>query len=249
MASPQLENGYTKIANELLDALCRVHLSGNEWAYIHALIRKTYGFNKKQDWVTNTQIASITGLHRVRVSEAKTKLLEKGIITENNNQISLVKNYEEWTLLRKSVTSKSTKVVTEKRNTVTEKRNKVLRKSVPTKEIKETIQKTTSNTGLQDTMSMQNLIPEVIKLFEPIDPKNKNYYANKTQRSACQFLLEEYGFEEIKKRVEVLPKTNTMQFFPTITTPCQLRDKWVQLENQIQRYRQEKQSINNHIAF
>ena len=71
MASPQTENGYTKIANELLDAVCALQLSGHEWSVVHAIIRKTYGYNKKEDWVTNTQIADLTGLHRVRVSEAK----------------------------------------------------------------------------------------------------------------------------------------------------------------------------------
>jgi len=133
MASPQTENGFTKLANELLDELCRLHLSGNEWCFVHALIRKTYGYNKKEDWITNSQIATLTGMHRVRVSEAKSKLLEKGIVTEKSNKISLVKDYDKW------------KSVTEKRNTVTEKRNKVLRKSVPTKERKKGIQKKLSN--------------------------------------------------------------------------------------------------------
>ena len=229
MASPQIKDGYTKIANELLDALCQLHLSGNEWSFVHALIRKTYGYNKKEDWITNTQIADLTGLHRVRVSEAKSKLLEKGIVTEKRNKISLVKNYERW------------KVVTEKRNSVTEKRNKVLRKSVPTKDKKDNITKDTSNQGLQLNNSMQNsnekLIPEVIKLMESVDPKNKTYYGNKTQRAACLFLLEEYGLVEIEKRTTVLPKTNTLPFFPNITTPCQLRDKWVMLENAVKRKR------------
>ena len=95
----------------------------------------------------------------------------------------------------------------------------------------------------------ENLIPEVIKAFEEVDPKNKTYYGNKTQRQACQFLLDEYGFEEIKKRLEVLPKTNGMTFFPNITTPCQLRDKWVQLDGQIARHRQEFTKKNNMVAF
>lgn len=96
---------------------------------------------------------------------------------------------------------------------------------------------------------MENLIPEVIKLFESVDPKNKTYYKNTTQRAACLFLLNEYGMEEIKKRVEVLPVTNTMQYFPNITTPCQLRDKWVQLNNQIERHKNEKKLKADVVAF
>lgn len=124
MASPQLENGYTKVANELFDALCCLQLSGHEWSYVMAVMRKTYGYNKKEDWVTNTQIAQMTGLRKERVSEAKKRLVEKKIVTENRNKISLNKNYEEWQELRKTVTG------------VTENRNKKLRKTVSTKERK-----------------------------------------------------------------------------------------------------------------
>lgn len=79
------------------------------------------------------------------------------------------------------------------------------------------------------------LVPEVIKLFESVDPKNKTYYGNKSQRAACEFLIDEYSFDETKKRIAILPMSNKTPYFPTITTPCQLRDKWVQLEDAIQR--------------
>lgn len=92
------------------------------------------------------------------------------------------------------------------------------------------------------------LINEVIKLFEDIDPKNKNYYGNTSQRKATSFLLSEYGFEEIKKRVSVLPKTNKLPYFPTITTPVQLRDKWVQLQDAADRKRSESLSGKNGLA-
>lgn len=92
-------------------------------------------------------------------------------------------------------------------------------------------------------------IPEIIKLFEKVDPKNKGYYGNKTQRAACSFLLAEYGLPEVVKRIEVLPRTNGLPYFPTITTPLQLKDKWVTLENQVKRYRAEKEEKKNIVAF
>lgn len=78
-------------------------------------------------------------------------------------------------------------------------------------------------------------VPEIIKAFEVIDPKNKTYYGNKTQRAACEFLLAEYGLEKVLARIAVLPRTNVVRFLPHITTPLQLRDKWVQLENDMRR--------------
>jgi len=233
MASPQLENGFTPIAHEIIEQLVRVKMSGTEWQYVMCIIRKTYGFRKKEDWITNSQIVKMTGLKKERVSEAKNRLLARNIVTENRNKISLQKDWEEWIELRKSVT------------VVTEKRNSELRKSVHTIDTITIDNK--QNKYKQE--SMENLIPEVIKLFEEVDPKNKTYYGNKTQRGACQFLLEEYGLEEIKKRVEVLPKTNGMPFFPNITTPVQLRDKWVQLDSQIKRYQTENITKSNLVAF
>ena len=81
------------------------------------------------------------------------------------------------------------------------------------------------------------LISEIIKLFESINPACKKMYGNITQRGACEFLLEEYGFDRVKKIIEaVLPKSNGMEFFPTITTPCKLRDKWADLEFALKKY-------------
>lgn len=237
MASPQLENGFTRIAHEILENLSRVQMSGSEWQFVMCLFRKTYGYNKSEDWITGSQIVKMTGMKKERVSEAKKRLLEREIVTENRNKISFQKDWERWKELRKSVTK------------VTEKRNKVLRKSVNTIDNKETITKDISKQSLQIETSMENLIPEVIKLFESVDRKNKTYYGNKTQRGACLFLLEEYGLEEIKKRVEVLPRTNTMPYFPNITTPCQLRDKWVVLDNQIQRHKSEQKTKSSAVAF
>lgn len=76
---------------------------------------------------------------------------------------------------------------------------------------------------------------EIIKAFIEIDPKNKSYYANKTQRSACDFLLEEYGLDEVLNRLKILPQLNKMPYFPTIHTPYDLKEKWKKLEEAVQR--------------
>ena len=115
-----------------------VKMSGSEWQFVMCLFRKTYGFNKKEDWITNSQICKAVGLPKERVSEAKKRLLTRNIVTEKRNKISIQKDYEKWIELRKSVTA------------VTEKRNKVLRKSVNTKEKKETIQNTLGETSSQN---------------------------------------------------------------------------------------------------
>lgn len=80
------------------------------------------------------------------------------------------------------------------------------------------------------------MISSLIELFIEVNPACKNYYGNKTQRQACQDLIDTYTFEEVKNCiVNVLPKTNGRPYFPTIATPLQLRDKWVSLKGAVQK--------------
>jgi DNA-binding transcriptional regulator YhcF (GntR family) len=89
---------------------------------------------------------------------------------------------------------------------------------------------------------------EILHAFEGVDPKNKTYYGNTTQRSACDYLLETYGLEEVLKRITVLPKTNRVPFFPKINSPNDLKEKWVKLQDAVEAKRAEIKN-NNKIAF
>lgn len=75
-----LSNGYTRIANEIQKLKPRLRMSGREWQCLEAVIWLTYGWNKKQDRVTNTVISGLTGLSDSHVSDAIRSLAERGII-------------------------------------------------------------------------------------------------------------------------------------------------------------------------
>lgn len=101
--------------------------------------------------------------------------------------------------------------------------------------------------GDDESKKQENiLIGEVIKHFESVDIKNKTYYGNKTQRGAAAFLIEQYTFDEVVKRIGFLSKTNKMPYFPTITTPVQMRDKWVNLEDALIKH---KSKNGGNVAF
>lgn len=51
MANPQLEDGYTSIANEILERLALIKISATDWRVLVTIIRRTYGFHKKVDWI------------------------------------------------------------------------------------------------------------------------------------------------------------------------------------------------------
>lgn len=82
------------------------------------------------------------------------------------------------------------------------------------------------------------LISSLIESFVNINPACKNMYGNKTQRKACDDLITSYGFEEVNGCIiNVLPRTNGQSYFPTITTPVQLRDKWMSLKSAVAKKR------------
>jgi hypothetical protein len=75
----------------------------------------------------------------------------------------------------------------------------------------------------------------VLKAFEEVDPKNKTYSKNKTQLSAANFLVKEYGLDTVLRVIGILPKTNRIQYAPEITNPHELKERWVKLEDFIKK--------------
>ena len=60
MANPQKENGYTAIANEIMEALCRHRIPGEDRQVLDVIFRKTYGFNKIEDYISLSQFVDMT---------------------------------------------------------------------------------------------------------------------------------------------------------------------------------------------
>lgn len=99
MASPQKENGYTAIANELLEALCVRIMRGEARAVYDAIIRKTYGFQKKEDHLPLSQLSKITGLPSSEVCRSLRYLKEMKVILRDDNGLTRIqKDYEKWLL-------------------------------------------------------------------------------------------------------------------------------------------------------
>jgi hypothetical protein len=59
-------------------------------------MRKTYGYGKKSDFVTNSQIIMETKLHKTVVSRALKSLIISNIIFRDGKNIGLQKDWEQW---------------------------------------------------------------------------------------------------------------------------------------------------------
>ena len=147
MANPQREDGHVDIANEIVEALAKTYLSSYESQVLWAIFRKTYGWHKKKDWITGTQLTEITGIVKSHISRTLKKLVKRNMIVKNGEGLSFQKDYDKWKKLPKQVTIKKLpkqdielpKQVTR----VTQTGNKKLPKQVTTKETKRNYTKET----------------------------------------------------------------------------------------------------------
>lgn len=97
--TPQLENGYTRIANGILESLAKLHLSSYQNRILLCILRKTYGFGKKEDWISNSQFVEFTKIRSSHVSRAVSELLLMKIVTKRGNKTSFQKDSTLWTEL------------------------------------------------------------------------------------------------------------------------------------------------------
>lgn len=103
MASPQKENGYTAIANEIMEAVAKVRLNGSQHSILLAVWRYTYGFQKCEHKLAISFLAEATNLQaRVVRKELKT-LFERRILLETKGYagtrsrvIKFNKDYDQW---------------------------------------------------------------------------------------------------------------------------------------------------------
>lgn len=81
----------------------------------------------------------------------------------------------------------------------------------------------------------------IINEFKKWNPSAKRWYGNKTQRQACEDLIESYGLEQILKVIPLLPKTNKVKYLPTANTALQLFEKYVGLKDGLEKMKNEKE--------
>jgi len=91
--NPQAEEGHVDIANGIVEALCRVQLSGYESRVLWALFRKTYGWHKKEDRISLTQFQVLTGLPIPKISNTLNRLVLRKMVRVTENGNGKVKTY------------------------------------------------------------------------------------------------------------------------------------------------------------
>jgi len=148
-ATPQTDKGFIRIAtgnseNDILMALAGAKLGGTEISIILCIIRKTWGWSKKEDWISLTQFEKYTKKSRQTIVNEINQLVKKNILVKKTipgikTVYSFNKNFSSWEhqLVKKTVPVQKTST-TSKENCTS-----LVKKTIPTKDTitKETIQK------------------------------------------------------------------------------------------------------------
>jgi len=96
MASPQKENGFTPIANELLDALARTRIPGEARQLLDVIIRQTYGWQRKAVQISYRRFSDFTGLRNGHIYRGIRSLVVHRIVEVGGEGYGVQKNYDLW---------------------------------------------------------------------------------------------------------------------------------------------------------
>jgi len=106
MDNPPKKEGYFSIDNEVVEKLARFQLSGTEYRIILAVLRKTLGWQKKEDRISTSQLAKMTELSRRSARRSLESVVNRNIILKNFGRDEIVpgsinllrfnKDFETW---------------------------------------------------------------------------------------------------------------------------------------------------------
>ncbi len=103
MANPQLEDGYTRIANEILEAVAKAKFNGTQYKILLAVWRYTYGFNRKEYEFSLSFLSEVTGCNKHQIKRELKRLIDSKVLlvtqeADFNSPRTLCfnKHYNEW---------------------------------------------------------------------------------------------------------------------------------------------------------
>ncbi len=237
MEDPQLENGYTRIANETVEALAKIRISGQEWQVLWVILRKTYGWNKKVDRIALSQFEEMTGIPRKKCFQLLKRLFDrkiiiKGVPQEGDSSIityGFNKKYRSWA----SVPYKGYSPP-KRRQGVTQKGDEVSPKKGNTKDTltKDTIQKKYVETSDEVRLS-EFLLSKILENQPNFKKPNIQKWAKVIDLA---MRIDKRSFTDLETTIEWLFKENTNSDFPfVVQSPGSLRNKFDRIQVQMNR--------------
>jgi len=234
----QVENGYyTRIVNPLIENLVKIPFKGCELAVALFIIRKTYGYQKKEDKISLSQFQQglersrqtiITALKNLQLVNVA-RLVKRGNSKLSSNIWAINKYSDTWKLVNMA------RLVQRKRSTSLTEAPQLVYTARHTKEKQKKNTKESSRLPPADINSF-------IELFKSINPSYERLFGNKTERACAERLLTKYTLEKMKEMFIDLPDILGQPYAPRITTPYEFEKNLGKL---LQFIEQNKKIIKN----
>jgi len=198
------DDGFMRVANELTDSILMADLTARQLKIMLAIMRKTYGFNKPLDRITNTQIAAMTGIHHTHVCSAKRQLIDRGFLISNGARIGINKHISMWEM--KGISQSSESLAKPAKQTLAKSANTLSPKQLNTKD---NIQKTkdintsSENSGESSDNPVSNL--PVVRADAAVSSPKGEKWGTADDLTAAQWMY--------RKVLEVIPTAQTPSWY------------------------------------
>lgn len=193
MANPQCEDGFVRIATEVWDQLCRIRIPGEVRQVVDVVIRKTWGFNKKWDWIPLSQFCQFTGISKSHIIRALRKAKQMKLVAQKGNKSGVSycfnKNYDQWKPLPKKAT------LPKKETSVAKKGNEGSPKKAPS------INTLSKDTSSKDITVEKDKIPysEIISDLNEVLSANYRDKTKETRRAIDRWWKQGFRLDDFKK--------------------------------------------------
>jgi phage replication O-like protein O len=231
MANPQIENGFTKIANELLEEIIKRDFSKRELKVIFSVIRFTFGFHRKEAELSLRFISESTGIKFHHLSTTINDLATKNILILSENEtrkqgriLKLNKDYDTWNINSSQNSNSSQKGNGSVPKKVTDLPKTVTLSGTKKERYKENIKKEENNLHALEQYVIENC-PDVSKLKQQLT------------KAQCEKLTSEFNMEVILQKLDAMEnyKPLTKKYKSVYGT----LKNWLKRDNQKQKSQQQ----------
>lgn len=245
MANPQVEDGYTRINNETMEALCRTALAPSEWSVVLFVLRRTWGWHKKQDKISLTQFEEATHLSRKYVCRALEKTVARRILfveksgggRSKTNVYRFNKDHSQWLNSCPDATPYKQLPKIAKQLPLGNPKTVAFRQ--PTKE---TVKESNNTNVLLLTKKKGNELSELLDYAQEMHFVLQGTVGD--NRKFANLLLEKHGLANTKKLVLAAVKARGQPYSPTINDFTQLHKKAGDLAGFYRRTKQKRKVVS-----
>ena len=226
MAGPQKENGYTPIANELMEAVAKLQINATQFRILMVVWRYTYGFSRKHHKLSETFISKATGIHKKQVGRELSDLIKRNILIEieppsfsSTRVLAFNKHYKRW---------QSTKKLTG--NGIVDQTGSELVDSPGSESVDQDKQYLKQNlNNMSDAFNLAELLKSWILINNPKarTPKNLNGWAAEIER---MMRIDKRDKEEVEKIINFCQQDGF--WWKNILSADKLRKQYDRLSNE-----------------